>query len=731
MMAVSLLLLLAQVAATGSVVGTLRDLATGEPLAGALVTIVDIDRSTVSDANGSYRLERLPSGTHRLLARRIGYAPRTLEALVPPEGSVEITIALRAEPITLGAVAGVDSEVPSPSPDRRVDVASLRDHPLLAEPDVLQALSGGAVAMQPESPSGIHVRGGASDQVEYLLDGIPVFNPYHSGEAFSAWNPDALAGVELTPASESWDALSGVVAAATRAPGDRHHAQTGFSTTQMRATVDGPLGSRGAGYLLSQRSAFPGFPAPQHESTYLRGETGDWLAKVEAPLHTGLLRLLGYQSGSELDAASTGSTRNTFAWSSRSIGGEWTKLSAAGSWRARLWSAQGNSDAIWHTSDSTAERLTARRADVGTSVTLDRAGPTGRTTIGFRIQTSRMTYRLAGSDSSHVVYDSDAPLAGLFAERSQKFGPHVELQSTLSAMASAGTTRFSPRTWLSWSPVRGFMLSGGYARLHQFSQSLRNPESVAGAVFPVDLHVGAARAGVPIARSDQGIVAAEYRPEAGLRLAMQGYIRAFRDLVLVAPGSTDPFATGSFVVGSGSARGFAVEVDKREEHYSLVASYARQHVRFNYGRLSYVPDYAATHAIDAGIIVHPSHTLSLRLGASGRFGRRVTSLTTPFEWESCNVADRGCEFVGTPRANTDSLGATRLPGYLRLDFGVRTRWHVRLAGRTTEMALFGTLTNIFGRANVLTTAPDPNVGTRVPITMRPRTPLVVGVDWTF
>jgi len=274
-------------------------------------------------------------------------------------------------------------------------------------------------------------------------------------------------------------------------------------------------------------------------------------------------------------------------------------------------------------------------------------------------------------------------------------------------------------------------LSGGYTRLYQFAQSLRNPESVAGAVFPADLFVGATESGVPVARSDQGILAAEYRPAPGLRLGAQGYIRGFRNLVLVAPGSADPFATGSYTIGSGEARGFALEVNATGPRYGMTASYARQHVRFANGQKAYVPDYAAAHALDAGIMVHPSRTLSFRLGASGRFGRRVTPLTTPFEWEPCNITDRGCELVGTPRANADSLGGTRLPGYVRVDIGVRSRWQVRIAGRTTELSAFGTLTNIFAHTNVLTTAPDPTTGTRGPVTMRPLAPLVIGVDWVF
>ena len=731
MLGVSTLLLLAQITATGSIGGTLRDVASGEPLAGALVSIVDLRRNTVTDPDGRYKLEHLPPGAHRILVRRIGYAPRSLDAFVPPDGTLEITIALRAEPIELGAVDRVETEPQSPLPDRRIEIAALRDHPLLAEPDAFQALNGGTVTVQPEAPSGIHVRGGGADQVAYLLDGIPVFSPYHSGEAFSAWNPDALARLELSPASETWDALSGVVSAATRTPGGQHHAKAGFSTTQMRLTVDGPLGSSGAGYLWSERGAFPGFPSPQREPTYVRGETGDRLVKVEAPIAAGRLRLLGYENSSELDAAGIGAARNTFGWRSGSYGGEWRRPLSSGRLSVRLWLARGTASALWHISDSSSEGLSGRRSDAGLSGTLERETEHGHTALGIRIQTSRTTYRLRSDSAPGISLDTRVPLGALFAERSEILSEHVELQASVTATAAAGRVRLSPRAWVYWRPRAAWVLSAGYARTHQFAQSLRNPESVTGAVFPAELFVGASRSGVPVARSNEGLIAVEYRPAAGLRFGAEGYVRDFRDVVLVAPGAADPFARQGFTVGSGRAHGFALDLAATHARYDVLASYGWQRVRFTYGSNSYVPDYGATHALDAGVMVHASHVVSFRIGASGRFGRRVTPLATPFEWESCNMTDRGCEFAGSPRLTPDSLGATRLPGYVRFDVGVRSRWHIRIAGRTTELAVFGTATNIFDRVNVLTVAPGPDPGSQTPVTLRSRAPLVVGVDWAF
>jgi len=743
-------ILLAAQAGVASVAGSVRDGASGEPVAGAIVSLNDLERSVATDEAGRYVFDGVPAGPHHVTVRRIGYTMRTLHALVPADGAIEINIALRPEPITLEAIAarvavpvrGLDDGDHTVFPDRSLSLGAVRNNPLLSEPDVLQALSGGEVAVRPEAPAGLHVRGGASDQVAYLLDGIPVFSPYHAAGTFSAWNPDALSHLQLAaPASAGHvDALSGVVAATTRAPGSQLRTQGSFSTTQTRVTVDGPLGGAGAGFLLSMRSGFPGYPAPKRESSYLLGETGDWLATLESPLLGGHARLLGYGSEREMGAAAVAAesasaspaerARNTFTWLSGSIGAAWVRPVAGATLDVRAWRADGTAGALWSAQDSLPDRLTSGRRDEGLLVTIRRTGAGGTTAGGIRVQRSRTWYRATGDDRS-LALSGRTPVAAAFVELGRSLTGRTELEVGLSGAWAAGGFYLSPRAGLRWRPASAWSISGGYARVHQFAQSLRNAESVVGGIFPADLYVGAGTPGVPVARSDQGIVAAEYRPTAGIRLAAQAYARAFDGLVLVAPHDADPFATRGFVVGSGAARGASFDVAANGARYGLIASYGVQHVRLRYGDTSYTPDHGATHAIDAGVIIYPSATFSVRLGGSGVLGRRTTAVGGPFEWEACNLLDRGCEFAGSPRDRPEPLGATSLPAYVRVDLGLRKHWHVRLGGRDGQIAVFGTVTNVFGRRNVLTVAADPVTGERSGVEMRPRAPLVVGIDWRF
>ena len=98
------LVLLIQVA-SAAVVGTVRDRHTGEPLAGALVTLSDIDRTALTDEFGRYSFEGVLPGPQHLSVQLLSYETRTLHALVAAHGQLEINLSLRPKPIPLGPVS--------------------------------------------------------------------------------------------------------------------------------------------------------------------------------------------------------------------------------------------------------------------------------------------------------------------------------------------------------------------------------------------------------------------------------------------------------------------------------------------------------------------------------------------------------------------------------------------------------------------------------------------------
>jgi hypothetical protein len=743
--------LLALQLSQATVAGVVRDHESGEAVAGATVLLTELGRTALTDAQGAYAFPAVPPGPQHLSVQRIGYAARTLHALVPRQGALQIDIVLRREPVVLPqvevrrppAVRAATASDQGAFPNRTLSIQDIRNHPLLAEPDAFLALSGGHVVLRPESPSGMHVHGGAADQVAYVLDGVPVFNPFHAGGVFSAWNPDALERVQLvsTPAAHAVDALSGALSATLRTPASDFAAQGSVSTSQARITVDGPL-VRGGGFLLSVRSGFPTPAWSPRDASYLRGEIGDVLLKLELPAPGGRFLLLGYEGENEFSAAAAAlddgepptpvdMRRHSFNWLSKSVGAQWLAEVAGWSVQALGWSAYANAQAEWRPAATAPQALRAAREDLGVQALIERKRAATVTTLGASLRRSTTSYRVhQPAAAAPYVLAARAPATSLFVRHETALGRQFALQLTGSAIVAAGV-HLSPMLELRWQRTPRLIVRGGLARAHQLTQSLRNPESLVSNIFPAELWMGASADSVPVARSNLVWLTGEYHPAPALRISGQVYARQLDGLLLVAPRTGEPFATGGFATGSGSASGFSMAAHTSGARYGVVASYGWQEVRFARADSGFVPEHGMQHTAEAGIILFPTSTFAARFGLTAAAGRRATSVDQAFEWEACNLLDRGCEFGGSPVYETDQLGRTRLPAYLRLDVGLRKHWHMHIARRNATVALFGTLTNVFRHDNILTVARDGATGQPVQVPMRPRAPLVVGIDWSF
>ena len=66
---------------TGTLRGVIRDQANA-PLAGAEILITSIDRATVTNERGEFRLDNLPAGSLLVLARMLGYTPHRISVTI-------------------------------------------------------------------------------------------------------------------------------------------------------------------------------------------------------------------------------------------------------------------------------------------------------------------------------------------------------------------------------------------------------------------------------------------------------------------------------------------------------------------------------------------------------------------------------------------------------------------------------------------------------------------------
>ncbi|HKH93064.1 MAG TPA: TonB-dependent receptor [Gemmatimonadaceae bacterium] len=195
----------AQGAPRGVVEGTVVDDSTSEPQPGVTVIVVGTQRGALTDDRGRVVFGDMPAGDQLLRARALRYRQRDVPVVVRAGETTHVTIRLTAAPVTLGAVR---ARARPPERDRfelapnvgtvTLTPGAVSGVPAIGEPDVLrtvQLLPG--VNARNDFSSGYNVRGGESDQNLILLDGYPIYNPFHLGGLFSTFLDETVGEIEL------------------------------------------------------------------------------------------------------------------------------------------------------------------------------------------------------------------------------------------------------------------------------------------------------------------------------------------------------------------------------------------------------------------------------------------------------------------------------------------------------------------------------------------------------
>jgi hypothetical protein len=95
---------LAQTGAHVTISGIVKDAASGEPLSGVNVFLVNTTRGAVTDQNGFYTISYVPPGAYELFASLIGYESQKTTLRLASAADVQVDLNLKARPVELGQV---------------------------------------------------------------------------------------------------------------------------------------------------------------------------------------------------------------------------------------------------------------------------------------------------------------------------------------------------------------------------------------------------------------------------------------------------------------------------------------------------------------------------------------------------------------------------------------------------------------------------------------------------
>jgi hypothetical protein len=707
--------------AADSVYGTVRIAGSADPVPGAVIDVMDSPLRTWADSLGRYSLVDLPPGARTLRFSCLSCEARTVQVFLGADSALHLDVSLAAHPVALPPIAVSGDPRPDVGSDeggaltplgewRFVEVAP-GAAPLFSIPDALGILSASPdVAARPEAATALHIRGGSTDQNLLLLDGVPIVNPYHVGGALSSLGLNVVSGATIStgvPAARYGDFVSGVVALETRTP-QRGAIRTrgGVAPNLLHQTLEGSLPGGGT-FLASGRQGLSGqvggSDADGSGSTQNAG-FGDLFVKAAWPAGGGVLETFMFGSADRtrfaalIDTTRAGAPapHNQFNWSTATQAVVWARRGEGAGITIRGWRTTFGSDAAWRAMTGSLI-MTSGFTDVGVGGEVAWPASGAGTRVGVTVRRLATTYRVRDSTASLLTLTAAPMLAASFVERRWHPGPAWTLTAGVrGAFVTGQRPVLEPRLAVRFAPVSRLALLMGYARAHQYTQSLRNEESVLDALWGIALPVAVGAPGVGAARSDGLSAGVQTVLAPTTDLVLEGYVRRLDGLLLVAPSTGQPFAVAPPERGAGRAWGVIASLGHRGDRVSARASYAVQFVSRGTRDLRYQPSFAPRRALTAALAYRAGPALTLRGALWASHGRQTSMLADDFVWAP---GDPLQDLAGSPQRIVGAPGGASLPTYLRVDLGVRREWQPVVFGRPARFAATLNLVNALNRAN--------------------------------
>jgi len=229
---------------TGKIAGEVTDNITHEPLIGVNVYLEGTNLGTATDINGEYIIINIPPGEYTLKATMMGYKIVRLKNIrVSVDRTTEVNIEMTTTVIE-GEVVELIAKKPLVQNDLTssevvINAEEIQELPVENFDQILN-LQAGVIK---DSEGELHIRGGRSSEISYLVDGISVTDPFSSSMPIN-FEKNAIKEMQVvtgTYNAEYGQAMSGIV---------------NIVTQKGQKKFDGEISLYGGDYFTSHKDIF-------------------------------------------------------------------------------------------------------------------------------------------------------------------------------------------------------------------------------------------------------------------------------------------------------------------------------------------------------------------------------------------------------------------------------------------------------------------------------------------
>jgi hypothetical protein len=713
-------------AQTGTVAGRVSS-AEGVPRPGASLLVVGTTRGAIADTVGRFVITHVPAGDWKLRARSMGAAQSEVPVSVRVGETTHVELTLVAAPTTLGAV-----RTEARGPDRvaflsrpsvattSISARAIEAVPRLGEPDIIrivQLLPG--VAARNDFSTGFNVRGGEADQNLILIDGYPIYNPFHLGGLFSTFMDATVRDATLMTGgfpARYGGRLSSVLdvrSSIEERPG--LHGSGEISLLGATAAFAGPLPA--GSWLVAARRTYADKVVDAFSDEVLPYHFKDLHSHVTVGLPGDVrLSLTGYGGHDELnadlseaqdDSASASASEGSFlfAWGNSVAGGTLSKsvpyAFTADSVRGELRVSRSRFSTVADAGEGSA---TVRNHVIDWRVggTLSLHAPSHDLALGAEHSALRASI-VEGSPQTgagRVARVQQGAVIGVFVDDMWRVSSRLLVQGGVryEHVSTRDWHAVSPRLSVKYFVTPDLALTAATGRFTQWTHSLGREDT---AIRLFDFWV-MSDSTTPVATATHGVLGAEAWLGASRQVRAEVFLKRY-DTVLESSASEDPFVQGDeFVPMRGLAYGFDVllrQFESRDQRWNGWISYVYAVTRREHDGVRYFPGHDRRHNLNlvSSWRLGP-YQLGARLGLAS--GTPYTEMTGQLVRREFNPATGTWQPPGAPPRNVDNLADTRngarMPLTQRLDLNISRDYQ---RGRAT-IRPFLSVVNAYNAKNV-------------------------------
>jgi len=712
-------------AQTSSIYGRVIDSSTQEPLAYVNIFITNTTLGTATDLDGTFTIINIPHGIHQVCASYIGYKIYRQSIHMEADSSYFIDIPLKQILIGVDTVKVIRKKhAYQDAIDLGrliIGIKEISIAPSIGEPDIFRVLEmHPGITTTNDFNIGLHIRGGNCDQNLILLDGMPVYNPYHLAGIFSTFDTDGIQWINLYKsgiAPRYGNRLSSVIDVNMRdGTAQKHEGHTNISLLSTKIRMEGPhkLGT----YMFTLRRTYADLFINGLNKIGLLPEEivfpyhfVDGMGKVVIkPSVRHRIELTSYigQDKYNLAVLDDDPGSGVYTWHNDAVGVKYTSLISS----QLAFHAQCSGSifsATWLPPDTTNKE---KIENVFSGVMIKSFFTAnnkifGCLSSGYEFQRNKFFLETKGfSYQPIIVEENKTDEVSLYFDLSKSFKDKLNLNYGLRAtrFSSQDTIVLSPQISTNININKLLSIHAHWGRYHQGLMSIGTEEPIL-SMFDAWISIPRNR---PVMSATHRIVNIQYQLHQFFEISLAIFNKRYDRLVEF---NTKKFSCldSDFVEGSGHSIGIELLIKKRNGKFNGWLAYTYSKTKKSVQGTIYPPKYDKPQ--DLNIV------FQYRLSKKWAFGSRfIYQSGTPFTKvigyyrQHNTIVDVPGYVYHTEVPVYSAKNAFRLPPYHRLDLTV----HKKFIWREHDMEWYVDLANIYARLNVLAYSEENEAWIQVP-----------------